>query len=542
MKKTADWQLLVKCDESKPGCARCEKSGWPCGGYETLPKIVKPKERALPKRLAPLSRSSTPPTVMGPVFSLPHRTRSFQSLEEHQYFRCFQDTTVVQLSGFLDAHFWGGLVLQACETESPVRRVAVAIGALNFQSNERHTSENQLLRQEFAYREYSRAIKEIYEATHNGTHSLRTNLIACLLFTCFELINHNDEAAHGQINAGLKLIDDWFACHTLTLEEWRPREHPLRSPNRWVLEDEVLHMFGRVESEFTKFCDIAAATEFFNQQCEKSTIRDIPAYFDSITEARLYLDVIRRIAMSWRKIYWSAENRMEGFSILTDFSKPEGGVYEDDFVGTYMDVYHKHFEIMALFEQWEAAFAPLWEEAQRSRSGTQYMGAASLRLQWLNGYLRQCACSGDESIYYGRFTAELNEIIDLSRILLAHSPTYPNHLSISLDENIVAPLDTVGCRFRNRRLRRDAIQLLRDKPRKEGAWNGVVCAKAIEWFADLEEVGLDEDVEFVPPERVLKGIEWHVVTGTRTTRVRCLQPSAFAPGEWIRRELMVPSD
>ncbi|KAH8594728.1 hypothetical protein B0O99DRAFT_687505 [Bisporella sp. PMI_857] len=536
----------IKCDERKPGCARCEKAGWMCAGYEVTPKPPKPKGRPAPKKLAPISRSDTPisrghsPAVI-PLPSLPYNQHLFRTEEEFRCFKFFQNVTVPQLSGFFDANFWGGLVLQTCEAENAVRHAAIAIGALSSQSREFCNTEGQLLRQEFAYHEYSKAIKEIWDATHRGTHSLRTNLIACLLFACFELINHNDDAAYGQISSGMKLIDDWFASHPQI-----SREYPLRSPNRFVVEDEILQIIGRLELEATTHSNHTTASPLHSKIAyEGAVTRNIPPSFSSLHEARQYLDVLKRMAMFWRQTFWSNnfdENNIEATPIHTGLTPADVISYDDDTVARYMDMCSKHFLIVSRFEHWERAFALLWEEAQQSQSGALYLGAASLRLQFLNGYLRQSTYSGDETIYYGRYTNELREMLDISRILLLHYPTYHNQISISLDSNVIAPLDTVGCHFRDRKLRREAQQLLLANPRKEGAWNGLVCARAMEWFGELEETGLDDEEEFVPPERVLKGMEWQVMAGSRTTRVTCLEPSAFATGEWLQRELLIPSD
>lgn len=146
---------------------------------------------------------------------------------------------------------------------------------------------------------------------------------------------------------------------------------------------------------------------------------------------------------------------------------------------------------------------------------------------------------GDEAIYYGRFTSELSDILTLSKILMDHCPTYSKRFTFSTDGQVIMPLDTVACYFRERELRQRAIDMLLESTRTEGLWKGHLVAKAMQFVQDLEETGLSDEERFVPKERVIKDLAWDIVPESRLTRVGCLQ---HLDGEWANMELVIPWD
>ena len=148
-------------------------------------------------------------------------------------------------------------------------------------------------------------------------------------------------------------------------------------------------------------------------------------------------------------------------------------------------------------------------------------------------------CVGDESIYYGRFTPELTEILNLSATIMHHCPTYSKRFAFSTDGQVIMPLDTVACCFRNRDLRQKAINMLSMSTRTEGMWRGDLVAKAMQFIQELEETGLKDKEKFVPKERVVRDILWAIVPEKRLTRVYCSQA---VDGEWVSREMVVSWD
>lgn len=142
----------VKCDEAKPYCLRCSKTGRKCDGYldDAALSIRRRRRRhpaasqldglaiggqgatceipaaapgsALPSMTPPLSATSLP--------RLPNLL-PWDSAEEKRSFNFFQHITAPVLAGDLDAVIWRVLVLQICHTEPAVRHAILAISSLH---------------------------------------------------------------------------------------------------------------------------------------------------------------------------------------------------------------------------------------------------------------------------------------------------------------------------------------------------------------------------------------------------------------------------
>jgi hypothetical protein len=115
-----------------PTCTRCFKFGVQCD--EHLEKSAsKPPLR--PRRLTPkvyaLISSAHSQIRHAPSRSL------FRNEQEKHYFQIFCSQTAPHLGGLFEKSLWQTLVLQARETESPLRHTIIALGALNIASSPR---------------------------------------------------------------------------------------------------------------------------------------------------------------------------------------------------------------------------------------------------------------------------------------------------------------------------------------------------------------------------------------------------------------------
>lgn len=275
--------------------------------------------------------------------------------------------------------------------ETSIRHAATAIGAWNYYNHGWNGTTQQLLGRQFAYQQYSKALRQVMEATRTGSQSLRTNLVACLLFAYFESLNENEPAAYSQLSAGIKLIEEWYASSSSELEkdEKHTQKHPVKSPNEAVIEEEILDTFERAELQVNTHCGSKTGPPPHSQVFPTVKLDPLPASFASLQEARRYLNAIRRKCLFWTRGLYSI-NKSRGFTI---YNGPENGIhYEDGVLSKYVQMHSECEDITAIFDQWEQSFKPLWEQSQKSESLETYLGGTSLRLQFLNQYLRHCTC------------------------------------------------------------------------------------------------------------------------------------------------------
>ncbi|KAH8424909.1 Zn(II)2Cys6 transcription factor domain-containing protein [Aspergillus melleus] len=99
----------VKCDEEKPECTQCCKTGRKCDGYEKL--LLKKQDNRGATRPAPMVHSS------GHVVLLPG------TLEEWNYVHFFCTQTTRAMSGIIPMLYWSSLKCR----DPLVRRRALAV-------------------------------------------------------------------------------------------------------------------------------------------------------------------------------------------------------------------------------------------------------------------------------------------------------------------------------------------------------------------------------------------------------------------------------
>ena len=176
----------VKCDEKKPACDRCTKTGRRCDGYAGQ-KLWRgwvpdtPESRALPeiptnedqrKMIARRLASSRAVRSIVPRFGTP---------EEQRAFDVYRNRVAITLSGFCDPYFWTVLVPQVCWTVEPVKHLTIAIASLNEALKD--LIGLGVAPDHFAVQHYNKAIHNLSK----GSPAVEVVLLACLLFYTFDV-------------------------------------------------------------------------------------------------------------------------------------------------------------------------------------------------------------------------------------------------------------------------------------------------------------------------------------------------------------------
>jgi hypothetical protein len=107
----------LKCDESKPNCTRCLKSGYKCDGYDA-PPISPPRNTR--------SRKTPPPKVHNTLPTLPR----FDDPRQRDIFAFFVSCSSDSSSLYFGADFWARRVLQLSLSEDSIRYALCSLSAL----------------------------------------------------------------------------------------------------------------------------------------------------------------------------------------------------------------------------------------------------------------------------------------------------------------------------------------------------------------------------------------------------------------------------
>ncbi|KAE9365502.1 hypothetical protein N431DRAFT_488658, partial [Stipitochalara longipes BDJ] len=469
----------VKCDESRPICQRCLKFGLGCDGYNDDHKTIQQKTKFSHGQVFPKRHSGVVvPRIQFPSTSVCRSPQQslFSNQQEARYFQVFSTHTASQLTGLFASNLWSRLVLQVCESNASIRHAVIAIGALDPKTWRRPAESNEeTSRRQFAYHEYSIAIRNMRKTTME-TLDLRTRLMACLLFICFEIYHCNKTSAVAQIKSMSSLLEASCQQTTSILH---------------AVDDELLESFQELEVQaLVQNCygkDMIGTQQRLS--CRQTMRAKIPLHFDSMRQARSMFHILAMRQLHWQgtsRYGWPWYLATQTMGSMTDpppneWTSNEEWCLERD----------RRFEE---YTAWSNAFQSLLLAARASNNPGEIRRANVLRMTYLYTYLSLMTrmLSPQES-YYGQ-TSRLTELTDLLKSLLE---TGSNDSGFSMECNFLVPLSVVSYQFRHRALRQEAIKLLLAYPRREGLWDGVLIAKYSQWLAEIEEEDLGDE-EYVP--------------------------------------------
>jgi hypothetical protein len=188
-------------------------------------------------------------------------------------------------------------MVQACERNRAVRQGIIAIAALDITSRlthdrTRHGGTDPRTHYQFALQEYSLAIRAMQKETRKGELDLATTLITCLVIICFETFHGSRDNALNQISTGLLMISQSAkkeTSHSTRLVEGLP------SSLLANIDDELIRAFVRLDLQAMSFATNLQGglpRPAFRKGSPLTSLRDMPARFQSLTEARHYLELL----------------------------------------------------------------------------------------------------------------------------------------------------------------------------------------------------------------------------------------------------------
>jgi hypothetical protein len=122
-------------------------------------------------------------------------------------------------------------------------------------------------------------------------------------------------------------------------------------------------------------------------------------------------------------------------------------------------------------------------------------------------------------------TMDSIELIKLAKDVLEPSGAPSDGIEIhqpvfAFDGNLLSPVFCLTIHCRIRKIRWEAIQLLKRYPRREGFWDSEMAVTVAEWFVNAEEEGLRSDEEVSPDLRLIL-INNNFSLAERKTVVKC---------------------
>ncbi|KAK3905595.1 hypothetical protein C8A05DRAFT_12607 [Staphylotrichum tortipilum] len=455
----------VKCDEVKPFCMRCTKTGRRCDGYLDARTMALRRRRAGPATSAAVGGPQAPPSLF----------YECASSDEKRSFHFFQHITAPCLSGDLDGAFWRVLVLQICQSEPAVRHAVLAVSSLHEGMVQAaavtpyvNSSED---RNAFALYQYNRAIACLLDQMRTANARPLVPLLTCVLFVCIELMQSKDRESLLHLEQGRQILS----------QLGRKGVSP-PNPEIDLIKQHLVPMYTRLSLTSLMF-----GGEPVEIPTPLKTLTEVPMVFETIDQVRYalydFMDACLRFAKKTHvaKLSEIAADQMRAFEKEQDY-------------------------LLRTLAKFNVAFS-LYRSTKPHDAHAGTIALIQIHVHttfiWVSTALSHHETVFDD--YVDTFSAIIPLATDFVDSLGAPPPSQEQHSAgkapapgavgsrrfaamFTFEMYIIAPLYFVAAKCRHPIIRRAALDLLRRHPsRRENLWRANVMAAIAERTMRVEE-------------------------------------------------------
>ncbi|RFU28313.1 hypothetical protein B7463_g8024, partial [Scytalidium lignicola] len=444
----------LKCDEEKPSCRQCISDGVKCDGY-------KPPQPAKPRKTAATS------TSVGVVTPLAAQKRLLPNPGCYEL-KLYQRYVAPKLSSYSDAGFWNVLIPQMSQTEPAIRHAVAAICAVyrDIESIRSYSKLSVLRPNPLAIKEASQAMQSLSQRINSDPSSSLVPLVACLLFTCLELLCGNFETAIVHMASGFRIFN------SLRSAELAGRSHQ-QIADMNTIEKEVAPMFQHL----SVLCLLFGQTHAFDTTGHVATTEF--ATFTSLENARL--------------------NLFELFSQVFRFIKVASNKADKGSIDVVDLIEKVKFE--RRLQHWYSCMEQYVETTAKLGRHVNENTVNILRLHHHTILVWLSVCLSVDGADLDLHTSNFEEIVRLCESLARDSPSkhnspgstttslpqIPGYNKFSFGMGMIPSLYWVARECRDATIRKKALDLLLKAPLRESLWDAHVFSKIAERARAIEE-------------------------------------------------------
>lgn len=460
----------MKCGEEKPNCRRCVKLGVCC-----YVRPQEPKQEKRSRQLAVLMPKSTEVLILtNPA------TSRFQTQDEYRYFDIFSTHTAYEILPSIDMGRLRIIFLQACQTEASLLHAVIALGALDQTSQTSrqpspHESEKNLISAQHYLNALNQYTRAIHYAQAAGNNDLRIAVLTTLAILSFEAWYGRHDVALQQIKIGTSLMKEWNAQSISCVESSLLTPDP--DDTRTVLST----VFSRLSVQLLSSAgDQSPGVSPPMEEVEEEEIPPLPATFSSLEEAGIFQSVIMKrllkfISKGQSPVPKSAPETARSYPAYR-FPSP-----------ITSSILSERDHLTQTVEKWLLAFTPL-KKCPKNTALENRKAVIALELQIRAVYMSVVTSCAENEMVFDDYYEFYKDMVDLCELQLNTSPPVPNEQcngtknqpKFSFDTTVIMYLWSIGHKCRDHLLRRRAMNLLLDNPRREGLWDSTFAGM---WFA-----------------------------------------------------------
>ncbi|PMD31328.1 hypothetical protein L207DRAFT_472732 [Hyaloscypha variabilis F] len=492
----------IKCDETRPYCARCTSTGRNCDGYTVR------------------SPGRSPPGTSLAVLSLEDTSRP---IPERRSFAFFRDCTLPNLSLHFGSPGWTRLVLQASHSEPAIQHAVAALGAIHEHLENQQKSESEPITHgdnslDYAAQQFTQALIFLGALlAKSDNRSIELALIGALLCMYYEALQENFETSQVHLENCLLVLQSIIPSEENWLSSTRN--------SKMQVENDIIQAFAHLDIDTA--CTIGRRSPSF---CIADASLDIPTPFTSITQARQVLYGLN--------------------SQLHSFMRSTADAYKTNLNAIPLPTIAESNFLQAQLKEWEVSFAAFLSHPTTKLTRQEQQGANVLSIQNKVAYMKAATCLYADEMVFDEYDLEFEEILCLADYLIylsngakegRSSGSERKKVVLMFEMGIIEGLFWTAIKCRMYNLRRRAIEILRKVTWQEGVWNAEMMAVVAERYVEMEEEGMegselrcgsDGKQVRVPEWLRLHDHGWEMNPKARNVQIRAGRRENGVDGEW----------
>ncbi|KAI2641457.1 hypothetical protein GGS26DRAFT_4556 [Hypomontagnella submonticulosa] len=474
----------VKCDEKKPSCSRCERSGYLCAGYgDPNTRRGKPCAHTSEVSKRPMAFAGLQPKFLQPrttdavqkfpidMLIPPSLTPGFLEDQDAPFFETFRFQIMVDMSTWCGADYWKSILREVMADEC-VRYAALALAAMML-AVERSSDLTGLLpasimqcrEGQAALRYYMKAISLCREQLRSGItkETIRTNLTATFFFAMMEMLQGN-----------ICTVDQIMINGTLLIRDALKAKPPNGRPGL-VWDQELSVMKGG----FDKLTIMWGLSPFFHGQKEIYTIISPTGEDTPVPDKDASILSIR--------VHWTQFQNDVGLFIM---SVRCGKVVAPEYMES---VILRKSRYLALLRRWMSLLDILIE---REKNNSAFYPLGIMKATAITNTIFLSCFLDRSDVSYDLHLQSFLEVIHICQKFVPEKP--PVHLRFTLDIDIFPVVSFTVTKCRDHKTRQLALKIFREMTHRQVFWNNQGMLKSLQALVDLENKGRDKK-GFIPP-------------------------------------------
>jgi hypothetical protein len=251
-----------------------------------------------------------------------------------------------------------------------------------------------------------------------------------------------------------------------------------------------------------------------------TAIREMPATFRDVKQAGQYLDLVMRRAfhfMAYTNLVHKAQFK---FGLEDGSSHSMLCVGEELYSNTAPYIVQVEHEIyLSEVRRWDQAFGSLFTDMLCNPNHPDATRALMMQVHSITTALSLADHLSTSELHWDALLPEMKSLVYLSKKLL-ENPGYVRG-QFAFDMGLIYPLIMPTLNCRDRKLRREAIDLLEETPWREAHWDSAHCADVAKFIMQVEEEGIE--TEFIPEWARVRSFRIDIQMHTGRVHLTCLR-------------------